>query len=130
MRRERVSGGIEREERCIGGLRGRAFRSVRGIEGAIGGERGVGGEQQAMQRVFADPDGFAEGEAVGAGDVARFDVATEFAFEPVEFAEARRRGLTRVVGRLVRDDEGKRRRHRLMVELGKLREFHTAKNFF
>ena len=34
MRRERVSGGIEREERCIGGLRGGAFRSVRAIEGA------------------------------------------------------------------------------------------------
>lgn len=50
-----------------------------------------------MERIFADGDRFAGGEPVGAGDVAGFDVAAEFAFETFELTESGGGGLARVV---------------------------------
>ena len=113
-----MRGGIEGEERGFGGLVGVSLGSVGGVEGSAGGERGIGGNEEAMQGVFADARGGAGSEAVGAGDVAGFDVAGEFVFEAVEFAETGGGGLARVVARVVGDDDGEGGGHRFVVELG------------
>ena len=59
-----------------------------------------------MERIFTDGDRFASGEPVGAGDIAGFDVAAEFAFEAVELTESGGGGLARIVAGVVGDDDG------------------------
>jgi len=106
VRGESVRGGIEGEKRGFGGLVGEPLGGVGGVEGAAGGEGRRRRRREGHAGVFADARGGAGGEAVGAGDVAGFDVAGELVFEAVEFAEAGGGGLARVVAGVVGDNDG------------------------
>lgn len=85
-----------------------------------------------MERIFADGDRFAGGEPVGAGDVAGFDVAAEFAFETFELTESGGGGLARVVAGVVGDDDGEGGGHRFVVKLrpvhGRARRMRRRRN--